>query len=237
MRCSSGGKTSSRLGELPVSKRLTADADIHCRFAAQVPQTVLLHHRCKLFPASTSSDALLLRTEPEPSPFKTRSLLSLDKSARRKETKAGVHLIAQSPTMRRLIGKSRRIDDRIGMGTVPTGSDNVFKVPALPKNSQDRTTAVHGTVAEASALRVLHGQSRTKAPRKQPRPLPRGDSLATSSKSLFSKRREVSLPRRSGGVGLKRKPSQDQARHVPAAPANHRSRKNPSPKSEESIVL
>ena len=60
--------------------------------------------------------------------------------------------------------------------------------------------------------------------------MPRGDSLAGSSKGLFN-RREVSLSRRPSGVGIKKKKEDLEKKEAEKAQRT-RKRKSVSPKSE-----
>lgn len=129
----------------------------------------------------------------------------------------------------------KRLSKGVGVPRKSRGGEEeeVFKVPLMPKRTvvepTDSTSTSTSTTAAAPA--------RTRPPRKQerPRPLPRGDSLAGSSKGLFN-RREVSLSRKpSGGVGLKKKKQEKEKEKEEAekklAEGRKRKRKSLSPKS------
>ena len=156
--------------------------------------------------------------------MKDRSLLSLDKSARKSKEWNEASRIVESPTMRRLtagraatVGVSRELE---GMG-------EVFKLPAARKNLgptksasslelDDRFADLSTTISttrstsprdDPTLLPTTTEAPRKRAPRKQIRPLPRGDGrLASngSSKALFN-RREVSTTRRSTSAGVGKK--------------------------------
>lgn len=215
-------------------RRARPDRSCFHSYASSTSDTLRKHHRTKLFPSATTSDALSVRLEPAPSPFKDRSLLSLDKSARRKEWKQDQKHITESPTMKRLVGKVARK----GRAASDELDDNVFKVPLPPKRrTTDPSNATSTAATETdSTSTTSDAPPRTRPPRKQerPRPLPRGDSLAGSSKGLFN-RREVSLSRRPSGVGLKKKKEEAEKEKREAAEkaeARKRKRKSVSPKSE-----
>jgi hypothetical protein len=198
-------------------------------FSTLLPAAILGHHRAKLFPAASATDALSQRLVPAPSPFKDRSLMSLDRSARRKERESQ-QLVAQSPTMKRLIGKSN--------STLPGPSDHdIFKVPSLPTKKHAAMTSMQREAARVSATLSSTGQERTQQPpRKQerPQPLARAPSLPGSSKGLFN-RREVSLSRRSSGLGLKKRlRAEAESKEPPAIEKEKepRRRKSASPRSE-----
>ncbi|GAA5834170.1 hypothetical protein JCM9279_004235 [Rhodotorula babjevae] len=180
----------------------------------RIDASVLSHHRLKLFPAATSqADRLAQRLEPAPSPFKARSLLSLEKSARRREVREGERRVAESPTMKRLMsmsGLTGKVKERdAGRASAAVGSSaaaaasaagrsqdeqgggDVFKLPSKPSRRQD---ALDGGAAPADAA-----ASRPRLPRKQerPRPLPRGDSSSAGIPDAL-KRRVVSLGKQAG---------------------------------------
>ncbi|ORY90106.1 hypothetical protein BCR35DRAFT_349873 [Leucosporidium creatinivorum] len=205
---------------------------VETHYASSTSETLRKHHRTKLFPSATPSDSLSVRLEPAPSPFKDRSLLSLDKSARRKEWKEGQKHITESPTMKRLVGKGGR-KSRAASNEL---EDDVFKVPLPPKRRTTAPSAAASTTETEtdSNSTTSDAPPRTRPPRKQerPRPLPRGDSLTGSSKGLFN-RREVSLSRRPSGVGLKKKKEEAEKEKRDAAEkaeARKRKRKSVSPK-------
>ncbi|BGP36760.1 hypothetical protein JCM10449v2_000662 [Rhodotorula kratochvilovae] len=184
-------------------------------FRTHVDGSILSHHRVKLFPAATTqADRLAQRLEPAPSPFKARSLLSLEKSARRRELREGERRVAESPTMKRLMsmsGLSSKGKEREGsaapMGKGRAADDgDVFKMPSKPSRRQDGVDA--GPSADGASTQDAASSSRPRLPRKQerPRPLPRGDSsVAGVSEAL--KRRCVSLGKKpsSSAVGTKKK--------------------------------
>lgn len=187
------------------------------RYANHLPLTLLQHHRTKLFPTTSSTASLSSRLVPEPSPFKSRdrTLMSLDKSARRRgeaqaEKERG---IMESPTMKRL-AKGNSASMMLGMGLTGHGTEDkndVFKMPSLrSRNSLTKDDVIVPVSTVASTSAILPAVASTKAPRKQLRPLPlttassvdlstssRPTSNVTTSKALFNNtRREVSLTRR-----------------------------------------
>ncbi|KAM0793503.1 hypothetical protein ACM66B_000942 [Microbotryomycetes sp. NB124-2] len=195
------------------------------RFAAQVSEKTLFHHRAKLFPSKSTADALTVRVEPEPSPFKARSLLSLDKSARQREKQDAMQAIAQSPTMRRLIklssnaGPSRRGNE--------SEDEATFRVPMLAtKKAVDGSAGSQMTTDATNTNGSHNGQASRKQDRT--RALSRAPSLSStsSSKHLFN-RREVSLPKRPTAVARK---SIVDKKAVIRKEGEPRKRKNPSPK-------
>ncbi|BGP28839.1 hypothetical protein JCM10296v2_000575 [Rhodotorula toruloides] len=172
-------------------------------FRTRVDSTILSHHRLKLFPSSATQAARLAqRLEPAPSPFKARSLLSLEKSARKREMREDERRGAQSPTMKRLMGlkglgaggKEKERKEVAG-----DEEDDVFKVPGVPLKSKDS--------AEAPADPTSTTAPRSRLPRKQerPRPLPRGDNMAGVPDVL--KRRVVLLSKKpsASSVAVKKK--------------------------------
>ena len=207
-------------------------------YRTRIDASVLSHHRLKLFPAATSqADRLAQRLEPAPSPFKARSLLSLEKSARRREVCEGERRVAESPTMKRLMsmsgltGKVKERDaGRAATAAASTtsstqgeeGGGDVFKLPSKPSRRQD---ALDDGAASADAA-----ATRTRLPRKQerPRPLPRGDSSSAGIPDAL-KRRVVSLGKQAGS----RSKSAVGAPLVKddAGDAHQRKRKSLSPKS------
>lgn len=154
-------------------------------FRARVDTATLSHHRIKLFPASTSqADRLAQRLEPAPSPFKTRSLLSLEKSARKREAKAGERRVAESPTMKRLLRKPDAASARNAAET--------FKIPSAPssRRTHAENEGVGGPLDATDAERPPRGVGNLD----RSRPLPRGDSTAGATDVL--KRRVVSLAKK-----------------------------------------
>lgn len=173
-------------------------------FLHRLPSEILSHHRAKLFPAETIVQSLSTRLVPAPSPFKIkdRSLLSLDKSARRKSW-AEHNGVTESPTMKRLLTRS-------GSGGAPLeelnpvvvvvggggggGGPEIFKLPSQRRRSTLPTLPPLPQVIDLPTVSA-------RQPRKQARPLPRGDerlsfsSSSSSSKALFN-RREVSISRK-----------------------------------------
>ncbi|GAA5832226.1 hypothetical protein JCM11251_004285 [Rhodosporidiobolus azoricus] len=185
-------------------------------FRTHVDASVLSHHRLKLFPAPSQADRVAQRLAPAPSPFKARSLLSLERSARRREQQEGQKMVVESPTMKRLMSMPS-----LGWGG-EKGKEgqpgNIFKVPSLPtkrKDSLDSSAAVAtDETATASTTSISKDPSSSSSsrrlPRKQerPRPLPRGDSSTAGAKDVL-KRREVSVIKRkpaaaAAGLGLKK---------------------------------
>lgn len=170
--------------------------------------------------------------------------MSLDRSARRRE-RENQQLIAQSPTMKRLIGSKTNSARTVTMSTVARESD-IFKVPVVPtKKKQTDVESTNPDPAGAQEcttnMTMASGTGRPhQPPRKQerPKPLARAASLTNSSKSLFN-RREVSLSRRSSGLGLKKKghsESKDALLVQQKDKEPHR-RKSTSPRSESWQVL
>ncbi|GAA6047320.1 hypothetical protein JCM3770_001885 [Rhodotorula araucariae] len=210
-------------------------------FRTHVDASVLAHHRVKLFPAvTTQAERLAQRLEPAPSPFKARSLLSLEKSARRRELREGERRVAESPTMKRLMsmsglsskGKEREASIGPAGKTRPPDDGDVFKVPGKPARRQDYI--VEGMGADLTVANGASSSNRPRLPRKQerPRPLPRGDSSAAGISDAL-KRRCVSLGRKpsSSSVGTKKgalaKAANEQQEDVDS---RTRKRKSMSPK-------
>lgn len=219
MKFKNGGKTLSKFCTSTSYKHDDICSFPRRRFLSLVPSTLLAHHRAKLFPSPTSSISLSSRIIPAPSPFKMkdRTLLSLDKSARKSKEWNEASRIVESPTMRRLTagrGGSVVARELEGIG-------EVFKLPAARKKlgSTNSSTSLEldSRFASLSTARsaspkddpppLPNVEAPSRAPRKQIRPLPRGDGrLAAngSSKALFN-RREVSTTRRSTSVGVGKK--------------------------------
>lgn len=214
-------------------------------FTLRVPPSILKHHRTKLFPsASAPEDALSLHLAPPPSPFKARSLLSLDKSARRRSFKDSQAHVTDSPTMKRLTdrrapgpGLAHKAASMTNVLEGGTGTEgDVFKVPAAPRRNKSDGVVEAGSllaaVTTAAAAPPAVPAPTRRAPRKQenPRPLPRGDSHST--RSLIN-RREVNLARRPSSTALARKKSADAPLETAptagtAAPSDARRRKLPA---------
>ena len=208
-----------------------------CRFTLRVPASILQHHRTKLFPSSSlPDDALSLRLAPPPSPFKTRSLLSLDKLARRRSLKGTLATLTDSPTMKRLTDRRAGGGRPVAISSLGETADegDVFKVPDPSKKNTLDTVAeasdalaaatAHATAASANTITSAVALPPRRAPRKQenPRPLPRGDSHSRSSLN----RREVNLTRRPTSTALARKKSAEGP--PPAEDKDTRKRKAPT---------
>ncbi|KAK4055180.1 hypothetical protein OIV83_000460 [Microbotryomycetes sp. JL201] len=222
-------------------KKVTPDLDevqlwwievVERRFSTQVSSKTLSHHRAKLFPSKSSVEALTIRTEPEPSPFKARSLLSLDKSARQREKQDALHAIAQSPTMRRLIKLTSHAHVTRKEPVHDDPVEEIFRVPRPVSHDLSSAAASAEDSPSMEGNASVDAGAKARAPRKQdrPRPLSRTSSLSStsSSKQLFN-RREVSLPKRS--TTLNRKPAAAEKRAVIRKEGESRKRKNASPKT------
>ncbi|SCV68318.1 BQ2448_439 [Microbotryum intermedium] len=208
---------------------------VEALFGPHASPELLSHHRAKLFPSATPADALAIRLAPAPSPFKTRSLLSLDKSARRKERDQWP-LVVESPTMKRLLGLSSVNHDSFKVPILPFRSKPGDKAAASPASKSTSSKADHTSHEKTSDAAA----PRSKPPRKQPRPLPRGDSLISSSKGLFN-RREVSFGKPKPGSGIKNKAVSAskvaEQTTVDQSGANHvNKRKSMSPKKSSSTA-
>ncbi|GAA5980201.1 hypothetical protein JCM10908_001573 [Rhodotorula pacifica] len=145
-------------------------------FRTRVDAATLSHHRIKLFPASTSqADRLAQRLAPAPSPFKTRSLLSLEKSARKREAKAGEQRVAESPTMKRLLKGASSASGHAG--------GDVFKVPS---SRTGRRVQQEATASDTSSQiqQSVAAKPRSSLQAERSRPLPRGDSTAGATEVL-----------------------------------------------------
>ncbi|GAA6001815.1 hypothetical protein JCM10207_002333 [Rhodosporidiobolus poonsookiae] len=199
-------------------------------FRTRVDTSIVSHHRLKLFPAASQAERVAQRLAPAPSPFKPRSLLSLDRSARRRDLEEGKKLVAESPTMKRLLsmpslggardkGKVKMLGER--------DEGDVFKVPGMPLKRKDSVSDAGVAAVEPAASGETTGR---RLPRKQerPRPLPRGDSSTAGAKNAL-KRREVSLSKKpsSSALELKKKSS---AAAVKEPEGRKRKRKSDSPK-------
>ncbi|TKA54618.1 hypothetical protein B0A53_03025 [Rhodotorula sp. CCFEE 5036] len=155
-------------------------------FRTRVDATTLSHHRIKLFPASTSqADRLAQRLAPAPSPFKARSLLSLEKSARKREAKEGEKRVAESPTMKRLLRGAPSAAGQAG--------GDIFKVPSSRAGRKDSQTAEDSQAGKRDSQSSMV-KSRPVIKSERSRPLPRGDSTAGATDVL--QRRVVSLGKR-----------------------------------------
>ncbi|GAA6012620.1 hypothetical protein JCM11491_005456 [Sporobolomyces phaffii] len=187
-----------------------------------VPEDVLAHHRIKLFPDGPTDP----RSTSQAALYEERSLMSLDKSARRRDLRESQAIVSESPTMKRLMSlSSLAVDKQRG--------DEVFKMPLPPTRRNTSTTSTSGPADSTSDSTMLapeqDSNARSRLPRKQerPRPLPRGDSATANMKDML-KRREVSLSRRASVTGVSKKGK------VEADPANKeigrkRKRKSASP--------
>ncbi|GAA5921876.1 hypothetical protein JCM1841_000958 [Sporobolomyces salmonicolor] len=156
-------------------------------FRSHVDPSILSHHRAKLFPdappeSSTAADAA--------EPYEARSLMSLEKSARRRELRENQAMMSESPTMKRLMAMSLPGKD---------GADkekDVFKIPLPPKR---RGSAIYAAASSTESAGTSLGNGLDPAaststaclrrPRKQerPRPLPRGDSSSSSMTDLLKR--------------------------------------------------
>lgn len=166
----------------PNVRSFVPDSPSPYSFRTRVDAATLSHHRIKLFPASTSqADRLAQRLAPAPSPFKARSLLSLEKSARKREIKAGEQRVADSPTMKRLLRGAE-------LAAAQQGSDT-FKVPKAPRSrgGDDQNESSQPRIAGEKAGR----RPRDAGQLDRSRPLPRGDSTAGATEVL--QRRVVSM--------------------------------------------
>ncbi|KAK4057698.1 hypothetical protein OIO90_001346 [Microbotryomycetes sp. JL221] len=210
------------------------------RYAAQVSEKTLSHHRAKLFPSQTTGDALSVRIEPEPSPFKARSLLSLDKSARQKERTENAYAVAQSPTMRRLVKLAGRQPG--AQASEDVAEHEVFKIPSVVRQTDehnDTKRLVGPEDTDMDVTGVVDKQAKSPPMRKQDRSkgLSRTQSMIAPSKALFNSRREVSLPRKPTAPALKRKAAGEEGekKAVMRKEGEVRQRKNPSPKKLSSF--
>ncbi|KAM0755743.1 hypothetical protein T439DRAFT_376047 [Meredithblackwellia eburnea MCA 4105] len=167
-------------------------------FSPRLATEVLAPHRLKLFPASSFTESLSTRLEPAPSPFKRktvdffpstkvvdpgpwptdRSLLSLDKSATRRRTQQAEMRVAESPTMKRLLGIGRLGAGGSGGGKsfgwdaggaggsqMLGGGENVgeaeeegedgafFKIPTMPAKNKGKSSTT-AAIASTSTLPV-----------------------------------------------------------------------------------
>ena len=159
-----------------------------------------MHHRSKLFPDGIAD----LNNTSNTTLYEERSLMSLDKSARRRDLRDSQALVAESPTMKRLLSMPSLAREAREKGN----GEDVFKMPLPPIRRNGSTES--SMTEESGEVRKQAQQSdsaaRTRLPRKQerPRPLPRGDS-ATSNMRDMLKRREVSLARKTSTAGVKKK--------------------------------
>ncbi|GAA5980285.1 hypothetical protein JCM11641_005529 [Rhodosporidiobolus odoratus] len=180
-------------------------------FRTLVDSSVLSHHRLKLFPAPSQAERVAQRLAPAPSPFKTRSLLSLERSARRRQSQDESTQVAASPTMKRLMSRSSL--SRVGVPLKAVDRGDIFKIPNKPSGRAEsgvddspESGVDDPTTADKDV--GMSEQHTARRPRKQerPRPLPRGDS-STAARQLLQ-RREVSLGRKPvpSAVGLQKKP-------------------------------
>lgn len=159
-----------------------------------------MHHRSKLFPDGIAD----LNTNPNTTLYEERSLMSLDKSARRRDLRDSQALVAESPTMKRLLSMPSLAREAREKGN----SEDVFKMPLAPirRNGSNESSLEQESGGTGKQAQDGDSAARTRLPRKQerPRPLPRGDS-ATSNMRDMLKRREVSLARKTSTAGVKKK--------------------------------
>lgn len=210
-------------------------------FTPLLPSALLIHHRLKLFPSPTSTDSLSTRLIPEPSPFKVRerSLMSLDKSARKSKEWNESNRVVESPTMKRLVGGRRSLTSLL---TEEEGERNeVFKIP-LTRRLPSLPLIIPSLPITTSTTTTI-GAS-TKLPRKQLKPLPRSShssalslstssTTATTSKALFN-RREVSTSR-SRSIGPNGKKKDTASSTISAEMGRNKKRKSVSPRSKLSL--
>lgn len=154
--------------------------------------------------------------------------MSLDKSARRRDLRDSQALVAESPTMKRLLSMPSLAREAKEKGN----GEDVFKMPLPPIRRNGSNESSISEESGEAGKRVQEGDStaRTRLPRKQerPRPLPRGDS-ATSNMRDMLKRREVSLARKTSTAGIKKKTKDSgEGNEI----GRKRKRKSASPQSE-----
>lgn len=189
------------------------------RFSPHLLPELLLHHRVKLFPSTSSTFALSTAASyvPSPSPYKKstdRTLLSLDKSARRKEWQEEKDRIPESPTMRRLgINAGSRLGGNV-MAAMGGEEEEVFKVPVAPRRrgsvsgtggnalhtstssgsldpfmtSMTTDTTLASTSTSNSTSLITNPTSSKSRSRKQERPRPSTSASSLSSSSSSSSR-------------------------------------------------
>jgi hypothetical protein len=188
-------------------------------FRTQVDASVLSHHRLKLFPAPSQAERVAQRLVPAPSPFKTRSLLSLERSARRRDLEDGQKFITESPTMKRLMSVSSLVGgkSKAKTKTSPDEPSDVFKVPGMPLKRKE------------SLDKAEEGKAKASRKQERPRPLPRGGST-TGTKDVL-KRREVSLTKKTSSAGLLKKTAPAKEDSTGEGEGRKRKRKSVSPKS------
>ncbi|GAA5895140.1 hypothetical protein JCM5296_000892 [Sporobolomyces johnsonii] len=156
-------------------------------FRSHVDPSILSHHRTKLFPdAPPESSTAAVAAEP----YEARSLMSLEKSARRRDLRENQAMMSESPTMKRLM--SMPLPGKDGADT----EKDVFKMPLPPKRRGSAIDAVVSSTGHAGAsladgldLSASTSNAGPRLPRKQerPRPLPRGDSSSSSMTDLLKR--------------------------------------------------
>ncbi|KAL8286268.1 hypothetical protein RQP46_004756 [Phenoliferia psychrophenolica] len=218
-------------------------------FAPLLPSAVLQPHRQKLFPAASTTEALSTRVAPAPSPFRKgtadRTLLSLDKSLRRKQHDS--RPVSDSPTMKRLLGWPAVTLDHGDLFKVPqlrhkptsTTFSSTLPEPPLPTSTASLLpppTTTTSSAADDALLDSLLLPKGGRPPRKQERPRPR--ATLASSKNLFN-RREVNLARRpSAPAGAPKKPpaaAPTKSQSQPTLEGRGTKRKSVSPRSESRL--
>ncbi|GAA5869698.1 hypothetical protein JCM1840_000560 [Sporobolomyces johnsonii] len=111
-------------------------------FRSHVDPSILSHHRAKLFPdAPPESSTAAVAAEP----YEARSLMSLEKSARRRDLRENQAMMSESPTMKRLMSMPLLGKD---------GADkekDVFKMPLPPKRRGSAIDAVVSSTEHAGA--------------------------------------------------------------------------------------
>ncbi|GAA5971964.1 hypothetical protein JCM3765_005581 [Sporobolomyces pararoseus] len=165
-----------------------------------VSSEILLHHRVKLFPDAPNDS----NSNSQNAFYEERSLMSLDRSARRRDLIESQAIIAESPTMKRLMSFSS-----LGGGGEKAKGQETFKIPPPPRRIGSTTSNPQpDDLSDSTKTSQDSGDSTTRPrlPRKQerPRPLPRGDSATANMKDML-KRREVSLARKPSVTGVKKK--------------------------------
>ncbi|GAA5923128.1 uncharacterized protein JCM15063_003543 [Sporobolomyces koalae] len=160
-------------------------------FRNDVGSDVLAHHRVKLFPDSATLDSNVNR---QAALYEERSLMSLDRSARRRDLRESQAIIAESPTMKRLMSFGHQPGDKVN-------NEETFKMPPLPSHSASTTsTTIDRSRNDRDAAR--------KQKQDRARKLPRGDSATANMREML-KRREVSLSKTTRVSGAAKSKSGD----------------------------
>ncbi|GAA5997722.1 hypothetical protein JCM5350_006674 [Sporobolomyces pararoseus] len=188
-----------------------------------VSSEILLHHRVKLFPDAPNDS----NSNSQTAFYEERSLMSLDKSARRRDLRESQAIIAESPTMKRLMSFSS-----LGGGGETGKGEETFKMPPPPRRIGSTTSNSRlddPTGSKGHSQDSADSTTRPRLPRKQerPRPLPRGDSATANMKDML-KRREVSLARKSSVTGVKKKKGKNEGESSQEV-GRKRKRKSASP--------